>query len=113
MNPDINRLEHILRGIARVEETLNISYEDFIDNQDKKDILFANFAMIGEAAARISDELRKANPEVSWKRAIAMRNILVHNYMAVDYSIIWDTAKNDLPGLKKQIGKILEEISGE
>nr|WP_288610277.1 HepT-like ribonuclease domain-containing protein [uncultured Victivallis sp.] len=84
---------------------------EFICNQDKKDIVFANFAMIGEAAARISDDLRKAHPDVSWKRSIAMRNVLVHNYMAVDYSIVWDTAMDDLPVLKKQIQKILEEIS--
>lgn len=109
MNPDINRLEHILRSISRVEETLTVSYDEFICNQDKKDIVFANFAMIGEAAARISDDLRKAHPDVSWKRSIAMRNVLVHNYMAV--SIVWDTAMDDLPVLKKQIQKILEEIS--
>ena len=111
MNPDINRLEHILKGISRVEETLTVSYDEFIRNQDKKDIVFANFAMIGEAAARISDDLRKAHPDVSWKRSIAMRNVLVHNYMAVDYSFVWDTAMDDLPVLKKQIQKILEDIS--
>ena len=82
MNPDINRLEHILKGISRVE-----------------------------AAARISDGLRKAHPDVSWERSVAMRNVLIHNYMAVDYSIVWDTAMDDLPVLKKQIQKILEDIS--
>lgn len=34
-----------------------------------------------------------------------------YNYMAVDYSIVWDTAMDDLPALKKQIQKILEDIS--
>ena len=111
MNPDINRLEHILKSISRVEETLTVSYDEFICNQDKKDIVFANFAMIGEAATRISDDLRKAHPDVSWKRSIAMRNVLVHNYLAADYSIVWDTAMDDLPVMKKQIQKILEEIS--
>ena len=47
----------------------------------------------------------------SWKRSVAMRNVLIHNYMAVDYSIVWDTAMDDLPVLKKQIQKILEDIS--
>ena len=111
MNPAINRLEHILKGISRVEEPLTVSYDEFIRNQDKKDIVFANFAMIGEAAARISDGLRKAHPDVSWERSVAMRNVLIHNYMAVDYSIVWDTAMDDLPVLKKQIQKILEDIS--
>ena len=73
MNPDINRLEHVLKDISRVEETLTVSYGEFICNQDKKDIVFANFAMIGEAAARRSDDLRKAHPDVSWKHSIAMR----------------------------------------
>ncbi len=112
MKADINRLEHILLGITRIETSFaSITYEGFLANQDKKDVMFANFAMIGEAATRISEEFRKSHPEVSWKRAIALRNILVHNYMAVDYSILWDTAMDDLPVLKKQVQKILEDIS--
>ena len=37
--------------------------------------------------------------------------LLVHDYVKIDYKELWQTAKNDLPVLKKQIQKILEDIS--
>lgn len=55
--------------------------------------------------------MRDKYPEVSWKNAVGLRNILVHDYVRVDYEVLWETAMNDLPVLKKQIQKILEDIS--
>jgi len=39
-----------------------------------------------------------------------MRDKLIHQYFGVDLKIVWDTIKNDLPILEKQITEILEEI---
>lgn len=108
---DLQRLEHILEHILKIENSLPSSQTDFLGNEDKKAVLFAYMAVIGEAASRLTKELRQCYPEVHWQSAISLRNILVHDYSRVDYSILWDTAKEDLPVLKKQIQKILEEIS--
>lgn len=55
--------------------------------------------IIGEAAARISDETRAANPSVPWLTIIAMRNRLIHAYFDVDADIIWRTATEEIPEL--------------
>lgn len=39
-----------------------------------------------------------------------MRNRMIHGYSEVDLNRIWDTARKDLPILKKQIAKILKEL---
>lgn len=39
-----------------------------------------------------------------------MRDIIVHEYFDVDLAVVWDTIKNDIPILKKQIQEILEEL---
>jgi len=39
-----------------------------------------------------------------------MRNILIHEYFAVDLELVWDTIQKDLPDLKKQMKK-LQKIS--
>lgn len=38
------------------------------------------------------------------------RNISIHEYFSVDFHIVWEIAKNDLPVLKKQFSKILAEL---
>lgn len=44
---------------------------------------------------------------------IAFRNIAVHEYFAIRWDIVWITATEEVPILKKQIEKILrEEFSG-
>ena len=55
--------------------------------------------IIGEAAGRISEEARKAHPEIPWGEIIGMRNRLVHGYFEVDWEKVWDTVRHDLPPL--------------
>ena len=36
-----------------------------------------------------------------------MRDRLIHDYMGINYSIVWDLVKNKIPELSEQIGNIL------
>ena len=38
-----------------------------------------------------------------------MRDRLIHDYMGVNYSIVWDVVKNKIPELQEQVTEILEE----
>jgi len=49
------------------------------------------------------------HPELPAKEAVAMRNVLVHDYDWVDAEEVWKTIKADLPKLKKEVEKILKE----
>lgn len=40
---------------------------------------------------------------------ISMRNKVIHEYAGVDVSIVWQTARYDLPALKKKVARILKE----
>ena len=63
--------------------------------------------IIGEAAGEISDHFRNRYPYVPWRKAIGMRNFAVHGYFAVQLSIVWETATQDVPPLQEQIAGIL------
>jgi uncharacterized protein with HEPN domain len=69
-----------------------------------------DLAIVGEAAAQISHELRNKYDEIPWSQMIATRNIIIHNYLGIDYGIIWDIVDDDLPKLKEEIEKILLEL---
>ena len=51
-----------------------------------------NIEIIGEAARRISEELKQEHPEIPWRKIIAQRNVLIHEYDDIDYKQIWEVA---------------------
>jgi uncharacterized protein with HEPN domain len=62
---------------------------------------------IGEAARNISDELKHRYPWIEWHKARTMRNVLAHQYFAINWSIVWDTATHDIPVLRGHIATVL------
>lgn len=66
--------------------------------------------IIGEASRNISEDLKMAHPEVPWRPMIGMRNKLVHHYFGVDWEIVDDAMKNELPEIRLNLLKLLEII---
>ena len=65
--------------------------------------------IVGEAASRVSAETRDALAEVEWRKIRQMRNVLIHEYSSVDYDIVWQTVKEDLPPLISLLEGVLAE----
>ncbi len=63
--------------------------------------------IIGEAAGKVTPETRLAYPQISWMDMIGMRNRIVHEYLRVDYDIVWRVATEDVPELITELEKIL------
>jgi uncharacterized protein with HEPN domain len=77
--------------------------EDFLEDTLCQDAVIRRLEIIGEAARRLSRQARTTLPGLTWNAMIGMRNILIHEYDAVDLSVVWDTVQNDLPALIKVI----------
>ena len=61
--------------------------------------LVKSIEIIGEAAARISQETREAHPDIPWPKIVAMRNRLVHAYFEINLRRVWEVVQNDVPDL--------------
>ena len=55
--------------------------------------------LVGEAANRVPLEIQAELPGVPWPKVISMRNRLIHGYDFLDYDVLWNTIKKDLPVL--------------
>jgi uncharacterized protein with HEPN domain len=64
--------------------------------------------VIGEAAARVSADLRSRHPEIPWPEIIAFRNILVHAYFGIDWGVVWLAAAKQVPVLRRQVATVLD-----
>lgn len=108
MKSDKVYLEHILDAIKVVDEYIgDMTCEEFKENKMATDAVIRQLAIVGEAANNLSEEFVKNHPDLPFRDAIDMRNFLIHEYFGVNIQLVWETAKDDLPELRKFIEKIV------
>jgi uncharacterized protein with HEPN domain len=113
----MRREELYLRDIVDASDAIQrfveeVNEQDFIADEMLQSAVLQKLMIIGEAAARISESIRKQYPEIPWTDIVAFRNIVVHEYFAVDWSIVWTTATEEVPELQQQITNILDRDYG-
>jgi len=67
------------------------------------DSIMFRVIQIAENSMKLSDEFQKKNSYVPWRAIRGMRNMIVHNYGAVDLTIVYDTVKNSIPELYRML----------
>jgi len=103
MRPDVKdmaRLWDMLDAArAAVEFTRGHRYEDLLADRMLRSAVERSLEIIGEAARRVSQEVREGSPEISWKSIIGLRNVLAHEYGEILYERIWMICTDRLPDL--------------
>ncbi|SRR3989344_7599490 len=104
-------LKDILSAIKLILEEYISGFDFGKFDKDKKtqDAVIRQIAIIGEALGKLGRDFVDSHPELPTKEAVAMRNILVHDYDWVDTEEVWKTVQKDLPELKVIVEKILKE----
>ncbi len=103
-------LEEILSSTNKIQKYVgDSSFEDLLKDEMKIDAVVRNFEIIGEAANKISQEIKEKYPSIEWRKISDFRNILAHEYFGIDYEIMWDIIKNKLPRLQKDIQTITDK----
>lgn len=82
----------------------------FSAEQKTVDACIRNFQILGDAAAKVPESVRRQIKEVAWKEIRGMRNLLVHEYFGVSPSILWNTIQNDLPSLQKNLDRVSSRL---
>ena len=111
MRSDTERLQDILEAIERLEKYAVQGRRVFEQQELIQTWIIHHLQIVGEAARAISQNLKEQYPDISWRDAADLRNLVVHEYFRINIDIIWDIVENDIPILKEQIQTILQEIN--
>lgn len=104
-------INDILECIEKIEKYIsNLSYDDFVKDNKTKDAVVRNLEIIGEAANQIPLNIRKRYKDIPWVQIIGLRHRLIHGYFVVDYDIVWNIIKKEIPDLKIKIKEILKDL---
>ena len=103
-------LEDILLSMKRIIEYIgDRDFEEFKENNMVVDAVVRNFEIIGEATNNLPDEVKDRHPDMPWRKMYGLRNVVSHEYFGIDYEMIWEIAKKNLPDNIKEIKRILDE----
>ena len=103
-------LEDITDAADAVAKFLaGVEKEHFLDSELLQSAVLCQLLIIGEAAARVSEETRARHPEINWADVVAFRNFAIHAYFAIDWQRVWDAATVDAVVLGQKITHILAD----
>jgi uncharacterized protein with HEPN domain len=101
-------LADIVQATKEIQKFLvGVTKESFLENDLLRSAVLNKLTIIGEAAARLEKDFKAAHPDVPWQEIVAFRNIAVHAYFAVNWSIVWTAATKNTPVLQHKVAEIL------
>jgi len=104
-------LAHILDAMSQIKDYVEgLDCQGFLESRLVQDGVIRQFEIIGEATKNLSHETCNLAPAVPWKDMAGMRDKLVHQYFGVDISAIWESVRQDIPRVKKDVEMLLEVL---
>lgn len=100
-------ISDILESCDKIlQYTQSMSFEDFLRGAKTIDAVIRNFEIIGEAANRLPEDFKDQYSLIDWHKIRGFRNRIVHDYMGIDFEIVWEIRNNYLPSMITSLKQI-------
>jgi uncharacterized protein with HEPN domain len=96
--------------IEQTKERFELSIEKLQFDNVCRNAIAMCLLQIGELTTHLSDDFKTTNNSIPWQSIKMLRNIVAHRYAEIDWTIIWQTMKSDIPLLRSQCLLIIETI---
>jgi len=88
--------------------TKGMTKDQLLGNEVMKRAVVRSLEIIGEASKKIPADVKLKWHNISWKNMAGMRDRLIHDYIGINYSIVWDVVINKIPELERQIAAAID-----
>lgn len=106
-----SRIETILKHINLIQEDINnMSFEEFKESDLLVRATCFSLCQIGEHMNRLEKDFSEKYPNIPWRNAIDMRNLIIHVYSKVKAEVVYLTAKNNLDDLKQALLEMKSDL---
>lgn len=89
-----------------IEHTVDLTIEELTLNEVLVDSVMFRLIQISESADRLTDSLKNNYNSIPWRAIKGLRNRIVHEYGNVDFTVVYDTVKNDIPMLLDNLKQV-------
>lgn len=104
-------LADILENIDDTKQFISgLSFEKFSSNKLVANAVVRSIEVIGEAAKHVPENIRAMQPTVPWKDMAGMRDKCIHDYVGIDYEVVWTAIVDELPKIRPHLQALLEEL---
>ncbi len=110
MRTDRLRLADALEQLDLIRSFAERGRESFLEDVLLQSAIMHRLTLLGEACRALSPELRQAHPEVPWAQVIAFRNVIVHQYFAMDLELVWNVVAEQAVALRSALNAILNGL---
>ncbi|MBK7766778.1 MAG: DUF86 domain-containing protein [Sulfuritalea sp.] len=102
-------LRHLADCLQRIREYTADGRQQFMNDRKTQDAVIRNLEIVGQIVRDLGpDSLAEQRPEVPWARIAGTRNILAHQYLGVDLSLIWNIVERELRPLEQAVQRFLD-----
>ncbi len=107
-------VEDILVSIRKIAEFIgDMDFDEFTRDEKTSSAVMLKLEIIGEATKNIPADLRERYSDLPWSDMAKMRDKISHGYFSINYEIVWNVIKKQLPALEPEIARMLDEIDNE
>ncbi|TAD99192.1 MAG: DUF86 domain-containing protein [Bacteroidetes bacterium] len=112
LDRDKEYIKQILKAFEKIEIFVKPyeNSEEWYQHQESFDAVLMNFIVIGESAAKISEQLKNQYAQTPWSKIIGLRNIIAHNYIGISADRIWAIIKDYNPVFEEQFTQMLTNL---
>ena len=109
---DKNYMRKVIEDITTINKYMTgvETYEQFISDDILIDAVMFRLVQMIENIKKISIEYKENNHQIEWGKIIGFRNGIVHEYGETDYTIVYETIRNNLPQLIELFEDYLDNL---
>ena len=78
-----------------------------------QDAVVRQLTVLGEAAKRLTPQVRERDSSIPWRQLFDLRNRLVHVYDHIDLDLVWQIAAHELAPLRAKLAVLHKESGSE